>query len=86
MKITLKVNGKVDAIGVNPNNAILSIETEGIQVDSVCFQIFESQTNMNENNAVYEFSTNSYYAYLDNLEDNKEYFYKAVIYFFYTII
>jgi len=79
MKITLKTNGKVNAIGVDPTNAILSIETEGVKVDSVCFQVYKSQADLNENNAVYNFSTKLYYAYLDNLENNKEYIFKAVI-------
>lgn len=81
MKITLKTNGKVNAIGVNPNVVKLSVEVEGISMTSVNCQIFKNKSDMERGNAIYSAmsSCNTQYA-SSCCECNTEYYWRATIF------
>ena len=78
MKIVLKTNGKVNPIGITCENGVrLSVETEELKVDSICFRLFESLDDMKKGNAKSTINTTSYFCYVNSLESCKLYYWQA---------
>jgi len=81
MKITLKVNGMVNPIGITGKSAVkLSVETDGIKVDSICYQLFDSKRDMERGNAISTMTSSSYFCYVGSVEKCKEYYWRASLY------